>query len=153
MLCWFVWTDNHVGDDGMEVLCEALKENTTLTKVNMECLLWMVLLRMSQMDETDEWQWTGNGIGDGGAVALSHVLKSEESVLASISLYGVLPFLSNLFICGCVCMSHAFVMCVDMATGNKIGVRGVSALCDALKDNTTLTALDIGGEVPWCVFE
>ena len=36
-----------------------------------------------------------------------------------------------------------------MATGNKIGVRGVSALCDALKNNTTLTALDIGGEVPW----
>ena len=41
------------------------------------------------------------------------------------------------------------MICVDMATGNKIGVRGVSALCDALKDNTTLTTLDIGGEVPW----
>ena len=42
--------------------------------------------------------------------------------------------------------------CVDMETGNEIGIRGVSALCDALKDNTTLTALDIGGEVPWwCV--
>ena len=92
MLCWFVWTDNRVGDDGMEMLCEALMENTTLTKVNMECLLWMVLLRMTQMDEMDEWQWTGNGIGDGGAVALSHVLESEETVLASISLYGVLPF-------------------------------------------------------------
>ena len=39
--------------------------------------------------------------------------------------------------------------CVDMETGNKIGVRGVSALCDALKDNTTLTTLDIGGEMPW----
>ena len=37
---------------------------------------------------------------------------------------------------------------LDMETGNKIGVRGVSALCDALKDNTTLTVLDIGGEVP-----
>ena len=47
-------------------------------------------------------------------------------------------------------------MCVDMETGNKIGVRGVSALCDALKDNTTLTVLDIGGEVPClcvCVLE
>ena len=41
--------------------------------------------------------------------------------------------------------------CVDVATGNKIGERGVNALCDALKDNTSLTALDIGGEVPWCV--
>ena len=49
-----------------------------------------------------------------------------------------------------------FVTCVDMATGNEIGVRGVSALCDALKDNTTLTVLDIGGEVPClcvCVLE
>ena len=107
MLCWFVWTDNCVGDDGMEVLCEALMENTTLTKVNMECLLWIVLLSMAQMDEMDEWQWTGNGIGDDGAVALGHVLESEEPVLASISLYGVLPFLSEPLICGCVCTNHA----------------------------------------------
>ena len=107
MLCWFVWTDNRVGDDGMKVLCDALMGNTTLTKVNMECLLWTVLLRMAQMDEMDEWQWTGNGIGYGGAVALSHVLESEETVLASISLYGVLPFLSKPLIGGCVCTSHA----------------------------------------------
>ena len=61
MLCWFVWTDNHVGDDGMKVLCEALKGNTTLTKVNMECLLWIVLLRMAQMDE---WMnCNGQGMG------------------------------------------------------------------------------------------
>ena len=51
------------------------------------------------MDEMDEWQWTGNGIGDGGAVALSHALKSEEPVLASINLYGLLPFLSKPLIC------------------------------------------------------
>ena len=137
----------------MKVLCDALSGNTTLTKVNMECLLWMVLLRMAQMDEMDEWQWTGNDIGDGGAVALSHVLESEETVLASISLYGVLSLFvkaPHLWMC---LHEPCFVTCVDMETGNKIGVRGVSALCDALKDNTTLTALDIGGEVPWCVFE
>ena len=52
---WFAWTDNRVGDRGMKVLCEALKANTTLTKLNMECLLWIVLLRMAQMDEIDEW--------------------------------------------------------------------------------------------------
>ena len=91
MLCWFVWTDNRVGDDGMKVLCEALKENTTLTKLNIGRLLWIVLLRTAQMDEMDEWQWTGNGIGDGGAVELSHVLESKEAVLKSISLYGMLP--------------------------------------------------------------
>ena len=45
---------------------------------------------------------------------------------------------------------------VGMETGNEIGESGMSALCDALKDNTTLTALDIGGEVPClcvCVLE
>ena len=73
------------------------------------------------------------------------MLESEETVLASISLYGLLSLLSKPLIGGCAC----FVTCVDMTTGNKIGVRGMSALCDALKDNTTLTALDIGGEVPW----
>ena len=41
MLCLIRWTDNTVGDDGMEVLCEALMENTTLTKLDMGCLLWM----------------------------------------------------------------------------------------------------------------
>ena len=54
MLCLFVYADNRVGDDGMEVLCETLMENTTLTKVNMECLLWIMLLRKAQMDEMDE---------------------------------------------------------------------------------------------------
>ena len=44
------------------------------------------------MDEMEEWEWTGNGIGDGGAAALSDVLESEETVLSSISLYGVLHF-------------------------------------------------------------
>ena len=62
-------------------------------------------------------------------------------------------------VCFFFCQSPSFVdvfarctlcdVCVGMVTGNEIGVRGVSALCDALKDNTTLTALDIGGEVPW----
>ena len=54
-----------------------------------------------------------------------------------------------------MCLHEAwFLMRVDMETGNEIGVRGVNALCDALKVNITLTALDIGGEVPWwCVFE
>ena len=58
------------------------------------------------MDEMDEWQWTGNGIDGSGAVALSYVLESEETVLASISLYGVLPFLSKPLIYGCVCTRH-----------------------------------------------
>ena len=57
-------------------------------------------------------QWTGNGIGDGGAVALSHVLESEETVLASISLYGVL----SLFVKAphlWMCLHEAcFVTCV-----------------------------------------
>ena len=75
-----------------------------------------MLLRMTQLDDMDEWQWTGNGIGDGGVVALSHVLKSEEAVLASISLYGVFPF----------CQSPSFVdvfargmLCDVCGNGNR----------------------------------
>ena len=55
-------------------------------------------MRMAQMDEMEEWEWTGNGIGDGGAAALSDVLKSEEAVLSSISLYGVLPFCQSILL-------------------------------------------------------
>ena len=43
MVFLFLWTDNSVGDDGMEVLCEALMENTTLTKLDVGCLLWMAV--------------------------------------------------------------------------------------------------------------
>ena len=43
MVFLFLWTDNSVGDDGMEVLCEALMENTTLTKLDMRRLLWMTV--------------------------------------------------------------------------------------------------------------
>ena len=63
-------------------------------------------MRMAQMDEIEEWEWTGNGIGDGGASALSDVLESEETVLASISLYGVLPFLSKHSFVDVFCKSH-----------------------------------------------
>ena len=116
MLCWFLWTDNSVGDDGMEVLCEALMGNTTLTKLNMECLLWMACLRMAQMDEMEEWEWTGNGIGDGGAAALSDVLKSEETVLSSISLYGVLPFCQNALLWMCFART---MICDVFGCGNR----------------------------------
>ena len=51
------------------------------------------------MDEMEEWEWTGNGIGDDGATALSDVLESEETVLSSISLYGVLPFFAKALFC------------------------------------------------------
>ena len=63
-------------------------------------------MRMAQMDEMEEWEWTGNGIGDGGAAALSDVLESEETVLSSISLYGVLPFCQNIPLVDVFCKSH-----------------------------------------------
>ena len=37
--------------------------------------------------------------------------------------------------------------CMYVETGNEIGEGGVRALCDALATNTTLTVLDIRGEV------
>ena len=58
------------------------------------------------MDEMEEWEWTGNGIGDGGAAALSDVLESEETVLSSISLYGVLPFCQRTLLVNVFCKSH-----------------------------------------------
>ena len=63
-------------------------------------------MRMAQMDEMEEWEWTGNGIGDGGAAALSDVLKSEETVISSISLYGVFPFSSKHSFVDVFCKSH-----------------------------------------------
>ena len=57
------------------------------------------------MDEMEEWEWTGNGIGDGGATSLSNALKSEETVLSSISLYGVFPFCQNTLV-DLFCKSH-----------------------------------------------
>ena len=48
MLCWLVWTDNRVGNGGMELLCEALTWNSTVTKLNVECLLWTVLSGIAQ---------------------------------------------------------------------------------------------------------
>ena len=63
-------------------------------------------MRMAQMYEMEEWKWTGNGIGDGGAAALSNVFESEETVLSSISLYGVLHFLSKPSFVDAFCKSH-----------------------------------------------
>ena len=73
-------------------------------------------MRMAQMDEMEEWEWTGNGIGDSGAAALSDVLKSEETVLSSISLYGVLPFCQSTLLW--MCFARAMI-CDVCGCGNR----------------------------------
>ena len=150
-LCSFLLTDNSVGDDGMKVLCEALTENTTLTKLDMGCLLWMAVYE----NDTNGWDgWMGNGQG----MTLVMMVQlhwamcwrvKKQCFHQSASMVCFL-FVKALF-CGCVLQEPWFVTCMDVGTGNEIGEGGVRALCDALTTNTTLTVLDIGGEVSWCL--
>jgi len=45
------WTDNNIGDSGAAIICESLKTNTTLTKLDLRCdekrskMKWILLIK------------------------------------------------------------------------------------------------------------
>ena len=113
---------------------------------------------------------TGNEIGDRGADSLEEALRGN-STLTSLGLSGEFEFRSlrpafgfgspprNLFGCNSPCFllglflqlltSQIFVLCIlFLQTGNCIGDRGARSLAEALRVNSTLTSLDLRGELP-----
>ena len=85
-------TVNDIGDEGARGLSDALKVNTTLTTLNLECEQeWWSLSGLDVMDSNNEAHnllnkhKAGNRIGDEGAGALSDALKVNRA-LATLNL-------------------------------------------------------------------
>ena len=78
-------TDNGIGVEGVKAMSETLKDNTTLTSLN----LWSEKGRKMEKRKKgiNIEQMTGNKIGAEGAKEMSEILK-ENTTLTSLDLGG-----------------------------------------------------------------
>ena len=84
-----------------------------------------------------------NGIGDEGGKALGEALKVNTSVqildLVSVFVLFLFVFVLRVF---CCCEEGGRLTCA-VQWNNGIGDSGVSSIASCIKDNTTLTVLDL----------
>jgi hypothetical protein len=105
-------TDNCVGDDGATAVADALKENTTLTTLDLECACCSAPPPTLSHCHADAHVVIGR---------MARRLSTRRTSL------------------------HApMAACAPRAAGNQVGDDGATAVADALKENATLTTLDLG---------
>ena len=129
--------DNSIETEGARALSDALKTNTTLQSLNLEC--------EQEESEKDGWiadivnnkhKQADNGIGAEGARALSEALK-VNTTLQSLNLFGEQEqSVEDGWIADIANNKH-------QQAGNDIGEEGARALSDALKTNTSLQSLNL----------
>ena len=137
-------TGNSIGETGATSLSDALKSNTTLTKLN----LWREHKRdNTQMASINNPLFsiliksTGNNIGETGATSLSDALKSNTT-LTKLNLRGEHEINNTQM----TSIDNLFFLILIKSTDNYIGETGTASLSDALKSNTALTELNLSGE-------
>ena len=136
-------TVNDIGDTGATSLSDALKSNTTLTKLNLFSQHKRNNTQMTPINNPlfSTLKSTANNIGDTGATSLSDALRSNTT-LTRLDLR-----------CKCkrsntqmVSINKPLFSVLIKSTANPIGDTGMTSLGEALKSNTTLTKIDLGGK-------
>jgi hypothetical protein len=139
-------SQNAIGDSGVSVLAEALKTNTSVTKINLyeneigdsgAVALAVALKTNTSVTKIDLHE---NEIGDSGALLLANALKTNTSV-TEIDLSG-----NEIGDSGAVALADALKTNASVTKialyGNQIGDSGAVALADALKINTSVTEIE-----------
>jgi hypothetical protein len=115
---------NEIGDVGATAIANALKENKSITGLDLSSkyFLFLVLLHQHSKD---------NKIGDVGATTIANALKENKSI-------------TTLFLC-----SKYFLFLVLLhqhSKDNKIGYAGATAIANTLKENKSITTLYLSGK-------
>ena len=131
---------NKIGSSGATSLSELLKTNTTLTWLDLSSLIDCFCFFQSFVHGLFPFYLIGNEIQEAGAASLSESLK-VNTTLSYLNL--ICKQLGPGFQNTKKEVNRCFL---DVLTGNKIGDTGATAISDALKTNTTLTELDLGGD-------
>ena len=136
-------TDEVIGDTGATSLSEALKSNTTLTKLN----LWSENTRKKapNLHPTNHslrfiFSSSESNVGNSGATSLSESLKSNTT-LTELHLRGEDKRRHTKDIHQQFTLSFLF-----SSTDNNIGDTGAASLSETLRSNTTLNTLDMWSE-------
>jgi hypothetical protein len=146
---------NHIGDEGGKALGKALQLNTSvqildLVSVFVLFLFVFVLRVVCCCEESGRLTCavqSYNRIGDEGGKVLGEALKVNTSVkelyLVSVFVLFLLVFVLRVF---CCCEESGRLTCA-VQRDNGIGDSGVSSLASCIKDNSTLTVLDLVSSV------
>ena len=124
-------TDNGIGAEGCRALCEALKNNDTLTKLNISCN--ETFAGQNSVASSEHLKsYTGNNIGIDGCRMIVGVLETNISLVdvdlarekrrQEKTVFGFSPM---------------------GMTGNAIGDDGAKMISETLKNNVFLTALNL----------
>ena len=128
---------------GATSLSEALKSNTTLTKLDLRGEYKRKKTQKKTSISSSLFSFlvasTVNNIGDTGTTSLSNALKSNTTLyVLDLSCEDKRKKTHNRHPSSIHSFSFPFA-----STGNSIGERGKTSLSEALKSNTTLTKLDL----------
>jgi len=138
---------NKIGACGTAALAEALKTNTTVTKVDLSgneigdsgvVALVDALKTNTTVTEIKLWK---NKIGDSGAVALADALKINTAITSIYLQHNEIGDAGAVALADAL-KTSAVVTKIDLRH-NKIGDPGAMALVAALKINTTVTKIDL----------
>ena len=82
----WTWTGNDIGAEGARMISEALKINSTLTELNLECdenNNEEIRIRNKEFQQEliiDKWTWTDNNTEAEGAEMISEALKINSTL-------------------------------------------------------------------------
>ena len=138
----FTSTGSKIGEIGTTSLSDALKSNTTLTKLNIGCEHQKITLKYRSTNYSSFFVTpTDNNIGDAGTTSLSEALKSNTTLISFILTGEDKGKKHAKDIHQQFTLSFLFT-----STENGIKETGATSLSKALKSNTTLTELNLSGE-------
>ena len=129
-------SDNRIGADGARALTESLKQNATLTQLDLDSMSQFSRFRVGACATSSFrrlicaslYRTPGNRISDDGAQVLAESLK-QNVTLTGLILYGRSQF-SRFRVHACMTFSFRCLIRVSLyrAPGNNIGDDGVRAL-------------------------
>ncbi len=94
------YSDNKIGARGAHALAESLKQNTTLTELNLTCMLKTIIHACTTRYSSRPmraYSYLVNNICDEGARALAESLK-QNTTLTELNLRGMLELHELLFV-------------------------------------------------------
>ncbi|CAF0949459.1 unnamed protein product [Rotaria sordida] len=140
---------NEITHEGVAKLAKKLRNNTTLTALNLQANR-IDTIGAQHLADTLQYNNTlttldlyNNQIGDNGAQHLADALRNNK-ILTTLDLgANGIKTLGTQHLASAL-QNNTTLTTLDF-TGNQIGHKGVQHLADALQNNTTLTTLYLGG--------